>query len=378
MDAPPSGPADPWRLSAHRFAAEHLRPIAARVDRDDRLPDGTVEALARAGFLSLGTPELWGGRGGDARSIAGVLEELSWGCAAVGVLVAVHLSVASAPVLAWGTTEQKERYLRPLATGAQLGAFGLTEPGVGSDAASLRTRYERVGDGFVVHGRKMFISNAARAGFLLAFATSDPALGRHGISAFVVPTSAPGFSVNQRLDKLGLRGSDTTELVLDAVRLGPDALLGPEGAGLKVALSSLAGGRIGIAACALGVARAAFEELVGAVRRDDAEWKHGMLARAYADLASARALVDRAAARKDAGAPFAREASVAKLVASKAAVAIAHAAIDVAGADGLRAEAAAGRLLRDARVFPIVEGTTEIQERVLAREILTDREPNPL
>jgi alkylation response protein AidB-like acyl-CoA dehydrogenase len=379
VEGVPSGPADPWRVAAHAFAAERVRPEAVRIDRDDRLPDGLVEGLARGGFLSLGIPEEWGGRGGNSRSIAAVLEELSWGSAAVGVLAAVHLSVASAPILAWGTEEQKDRFLRPLATGAQIGAFGLTEPGAGSDAAGLRSRYRKVDEGFVLDGRKMFISNAARAGVVLVFATSDPGLGRQGISAFVVPTGTPGLSVAQRLDKLGLRGNETTELVLDGVALGPEALLGPEGSGLRVALSSLAGGRIGIAACALGVARAAFEEMRGNVRKDDADWKRPVLARAFAELAAARALVERAAARRDAGGPFSRDASVAKLVASRAAVAIASWGIDVAGPDGVRRGAAPERLLRDARVFPIVEGTTEIQEHVLARDLLADgAEPNPL
>ncbi len=202
------------------------------------------------------------------------------------------------------------------------------------------------------------------------FATRDPALGHRGISAFIVPPGTGGFSVAQRLDKLGLRGSETTELVLDGVRLPPDAMLGPEGDGLKVALQGLAGGRVGIAACALGVARAAFEEMRANVRAEDAEWKRTLLARAFADLAASRALVDRAAERKDAGVPYAADASVAKLVASRSAVSIAFAGVDVAGLAGTRSGTTAERLLRDARVFPLVEGTTEIQELILARSLL--------
>ncbi|MGP8077914.1 MAG: acyl-CoA dehydrogenase family protein [Thermoplasmata archaeon] len=378
MESARSGPQDPWRTAAHAFAAVRVRPEAARIDREDRIPPELLAGLAAEGLLALGIPAEWGGRGGNARAIAAVLEELSWASAAVGVLAAVHLSVASAPILAWGTPEQKGRLLRPLAAGALLGAFGLTEPDAGSDAAALRSRYQRVDGGFVLHARKMFISNTVRAGLVLVFATHDPTLGRRGISAFLVPSETPGVSVAQRLDKLGLRGSETNELVLEEVRLGPEALLGPEGGGLKVALSALAGGRVGIAACALGVARAAFEEMGAAVRKDDADWKRTLLARAYAELASARALVERAAARKDAGEPFARDASVAKLVASRAAVGIASWGIDVAGPDGVRSGAAPERLLRDARVFPIVEGTTEIQELVLARDLLADgTPPNP-
>ena len=356
-----------------------VEPVAAQIDRDDRIPPELVAALARDRFLALGTPAAWGGEPADARSIAAVLEELALGSAAIGVLVAVHLSVASAPIATWGTDGQKERYLRPLARGERLGAFGLTEPDTGSDAAAIRTRYRRDGERFVLDGRKMFISNAVSAGLVLAFATSDLALGRRGISAFVVPAGTPGFSVSRRLDKLGLRGSETTELVLESVTVGPESLLGPEGGGLKVALSALAGGRVGIAACALGVARAAFDEMLRRVGEDDVPWKRTALARSFAELSAAEALVERAAARRDAGEPFARDASVAKLVASRAANEIASRGVDVAGPDGARAGAAPERLLRDARVFPIVEGTTEIQELVLARELLATREErNPL
>ncbi|HTP55036.1 MAG TPA: acyl-CoA dehydrogenase family protein [Thermoplasmata archaeon] len=378
MERDASGSPETWRRAAHVFAVNHVRGAAAGIDREDRIPPALVQGLARERFLGLGIPVEWGGSDGTARTIAAVLEELSWGSAAVGVLTAVHLSVASAPIVAWGTAEQKDRLLPPMASGGRLGAFGLTEPDAGSDAASLRSRYRRTERGFVLEARKMFISNAVAGGIVLVFATRDPSVGRHGISTFLVPVESPGFSIAQRLDKLGLRGSETSELVLDSVALGPDALLGPEGAGLKVALSALAGGRVGIAACALGVARAAFDELRANVRRDDAEWKRTLLAQGYAELGAARALVERAAARKDSGEPFARDASVAKLVASRAAVRIASWGVDVAGAEGTRVGAPPERLLRDARVFPIVEGTTEIQELVLARELLADpSEPNP-
>jgi alkylation response protein AidB-like acyl-CoA dehydrogenase len=363
---------DDWRAAARSLVERHLRPIAGAIDRQDRVPETVVAELAAGGFLGLGIPPAWDGRGGDARVTAAVLEEIASASAAVAVLVAVHLSVCSAPILTWGTDGQKEAYLRGLARGTRIGAFALTEPGAGSDAAGLRTRYAAGDGGYVLTGSKMFISNAVSAGVVVLFATKDPALGHRGISAFIVPPGTAGFSVAQRLDKLGLRGSETTELVLDGVRLPPDALLGPEGSGLKIALASLAGGRVGIAACALGVARAAFDELRGAVARDDEPWKRHLLARAYAELAAARALVESAAARKDAGLPYVLEASVAKLTASRAAVWIASAGVDVAGARGVAAGAEPQRLLRDARVFPLVEGTTEVQELVIARRLLDD------
>ena len=365
----PNG-ASAWRSKAREIAVREVVPLAAAIDREDRVPERVVSALREGGLFGLGIPRAWDGSGGDARSIAAVLEELARGSAAVAVLLAVHLSVCASPILEWGTDAQREKYLRPLARGAGIGAFGLTEPGAGSDAASLATRYAREASGFRLRGTKMFTSNGVSAGAILVFATRDPALGHGGISAFIVPPGTPGFSVSQRLDKLGLRGSETTELVLENVPVPPDALLGPEGAGLKVALSALAGGRIGIASCALGVAEAAFEEMLRSVRANDEPWKRTLVARAFTDLASARALVATAAERRDAGAPSATEASAAKLVASRAAVSIASSGIDVAGAEGVRSHAVAARLLRDARVFPIVEGTTEIQELILGRHLL--------
>ena len=359
-----------WRARARRLAERDVLPIAEEIDRTDRVPDPVVRALREAGLFGLGIPRSWDGSGGDARSISAVLEELARGSAAVAVLLAVHLSVCAAPILEWGSDAQREKYLRPLARGDGIGAFALTEPGAGSDAGSLTTRYVSEPSGYRLRGTKMFTSNGVSAGAILVFATRDPALGHGGISAFVVPPGTSGFSVSQRLDKLGLRGSETTELVLDGVPVAPDGLLGPEGSGLKIALSALAGGRVGIASCALGVAQAAFDEMLRTVRRADEPWKRTLVARSFIDLASARALVDRAAERKDAGAAFVTEASAAKLVASRAAVSIASSGVDVAGPEGVRAGGVAERLLRDARVFPIVEGTTEIQELILGRNLL--------
>lgn len=359
-----------WRARAREFAERELRPRAAEIDRTDRLPDGLLAALARDGFLGLGIAPRWGGRGGGARELTAVLEELAVASPAVAVVLAVHLSVCAAPIAEWGTDAQRERYLPELAQGHRLGAFALTEPGAGSDAASLRTRYVREAGGFRLDGSKVFISNAESAGAIVLFATRDPSLGAPGISAFVVPPSTPGFSVAQRFDKLGLRGSETTELLLDRVALPPEALLGPEGKGLKIALSALAGGRVGIASCALGVARAAFEEMVRQLGEDDQEWKRHRLGRSYAELLGARALVEDAARRKDAGEEFVDQASAAKLLASTAAVTLASRGVEIAGAQGVRSGAAAERIFRDARVFPIVEGTTEIQELLLARRLL--------
>jgi butyryl-CoA dehydrogenase len=368
-------PVEEWRRRARSFSDAKVSPEAVRIDREDVVPDRLVGALAEEGFLGLGVPPEWGGVGGDTRSVVAVLEELARGSAAVAVLLAVHLSVCCAPLLVWGTDAQKERHLRPLARGERVGAFALTEPGAGSDTARLATRVDHDGDGYLLRGSKMFISNAERAGTVLVFATRDPALGHRGISAFILPAESPGYTVRQRMDKLGLRGSSTSEIVLEGVRVPEDARLGPEGAGLRVALGALTAGRVGIASCALGVAQAAFEEMRRTVQAGGSDAGRSELARAYADVEAARALVARAAARKDAGEPYVREASVAKLIASRVAVSVASAGVDLAGPSGVRSGAAPERLLRDARVFPIVEGTTEIQELILARELLDGPAP---
>ncbi|MCI4330490.1 MAG: acyl-CoA dehydrogenase family protein [Thermoplasmata archaeon] len=361
-----------WRARARSFADRRLAPIAEAVDRDDALPPTIRAELAEGGFFGLGLPPNWGGSGGDTRATVAVLEELAVQSPAVAVLLAVHLSVSAAPVLKWGSDDQRERFVRPMAQGRLLGAFALTEPSVGSDAARLSARYRAEGTGFVLNGAKMFITNGGSADVVLLFATRDPQEGHRGITAFMIPKGTPGFSVAQHLDKLGLRGSETTELVLEEVRLGPEHRVGPEGSGFRVAMEALVGGRVGIAACALGVARGAFEEMQLHAGARPEDWKRSCVARAFTHLSAARALVDVAAERKDAGASYENEASCAKLFASKAAVEIASRGLDVAGRAELRAWSRPERLFRDARVFPIVEGTTEIQELILGRSLVRD------
>jgi alkylation response protein AidB-like acyl-CoA dehydrogenase len=366
----PGVAAEAWRAKARAFSVEQILPLGESIDLADRLPEGMRSAIGRAGFLSVGLPEAYGGRPGDTRSVAAVIEEIARASATLGTLVSVHLSVCAQPIARWGTEEQKAEFLRPLAEGREVGAFALTEPGVGSDAARLACRYRRERDGYVLDGSKMFITNAAVAGVVLAFATVDPARRREGITAFLVPRGTAGYSIAQRLEKLGLRGSETNEVLFEGAWLPERSRLGREGEGLTIALESLAGGRVGISACALGVATAAYEELFKAVHADPQPYHKATLARAYVRLSSARSLVERAADAKDRGDPFVAEASAAKICASEAAVWIAGRAVDVLGADAVRAGARAQRLLRDARVFPIVEGTTEIQELILARALL--------
>jgi len=362
--------AEAWRVRARRFAEEVLTPVAPGIDATDVVPPKVLEGLAAAGFLGVGLPEEYGGRGDGARATVAVLEELAKGNAAVATMTAVHLSVAAAPIARWGTPGQKEAFLRPLTAGRILGAFALTEPSAGSDAARIATRYERVPTGFRIQGAKTFITDADLAGVVLAFATRDATLGHRGISAFLVPRGTPGFSIAQKLPKLGLHGSTTNELRFDGLELPPEALLGPEGEGFRVAMDALAGGRVGIAACALGVARAAWEAMRDAARRAPEDWKSAAVARAFVDVESAAALVERAARAKDLGRPYVPLASAAKLAASRAAVATASRAMEVEGRGAGTRGSLPERLLRDARVFPIVEGTTEIQELILGRELV--------
>jgi butyryl-CoA dehydrogenase len=359
-----------WRERARRFADTHLVPRSKEIDATDVVAPSTRQGLAEEGFLGLGLPEEYGGREGGARSVVAVLEELSRGNAAVATMTAVHLSVAGAPIARWGTPAQKERFLRPLTAGTILGAFALTEPSAGSDAARLTTAYTRHDGGFRLRGTKTFITDADLAGVVLAFATRDPSLGHRGISAFLVPPGTPGYSVAQRLPKMGLHGSTTTELLFDDAQLPEDAMLGPEGDGFRIALESLTGGRVGIAACALGVARAAFEAMRDSARAAPEDWKSAAVARAFVEVEAAAALVAAAATAKDAGRPFIPLASAAKLAASRAAVHVASQAMDVEGRSAGRLGGLTERLLRDARVFPIVEGTTEIQELILGRELV--------
>jgi alkylation response protein AidB-like acyl-CoA dehydrogenase len=358
-----------WRDAARRFRIDRIDPLADYIDRNDELPSSILDGMIQERFFGLTISSERGGVGAPASALPGVLEELARGSSAVAVMLAVHLSVCAAPISQWGTSEQKARCLPRLASGEWIGAFALTEPEVGSDSAHLATRYTASDSGYVVRGSKMFITNGGVAKVLVAFATRDPSLGPAGISAFVVEKQA-GVSVAQKLDKLGLHGSETTELVFTDAPLPPTALLGPEGSWLKIALGALMGGRLGIAACALGVAEAAYEELVAAAREHPGEAVRSEVARAFVDCLAARSLIERASTLRDTGQPYGNEASAAKLFASQVACRTAERAVDARGTDAISAHARCNRLYRDARVYPIVEGTTEIQEMILGRSIL--------
>jgi hypothetical protein len=358
-----------WVQRAHLFCKQKILPYASAYDIEEEIPQALLNEMAKEGFLGLTIPLEYGGSAAKTLTIGHVLEEMSAASLAVATGLAVHLSVASAPIARWGNDAQKARFLPHMAKGEWLGAFALTEPSTGSDAQHITTRYTKDGDGFRIDGSKTFITNGGIAQVVLVFATRDPSAGSRGMSCFLVEKGTHGFSESRHLSKLGLRGSKTSELLLDSCHVGSEALLGREGDGFKVAMTALEGGRVGISACSLGVARAALDCMKESVAEDSAEWMKVALARSYVDVEAARALMERAANLKDQGQDYGLAASSAKLFASQAAFRVASRAIDVAGMDGTKRGAVAERLFRDARVLTIVEGTTEIQELILGRSL---------
>jgi butyryl-CoA dehydrogenase len=360
---------------ARDFAREHVAPIALEIDRDGRFPHETVKRLGQLGLLGIMVPERWGGSGADAVSYVVALEEISKACASHGVIMSVNNSLYCDPVWKQGTDEQRARFLRPAAAGQALGCFALTEPEAGSDARNQRTRAVRDGDHWVITGRKLFISTGREATFVLVFAQTDPARAHRGITAFVVEKGTPGLSVSKTEDKLGIRASDTAELVFDGCRV-PDAnRLGPEGQGFHIALATLDGGRIGIAAQAVGIAAGAYERAVAYARERHAFGvpigQHQMVQWMLADMATAiegaRLLTLKAATLKDAGRPYTKEASMAKLFAAETAMKVATDAVQVHGGYGYIREAEVERAFRDAKITQIYEGTSQIQKLVIAR-----------
>jgi butyryl-CoA dehydrogenase len=358
---------------ARDFTAAEIEPHAADWDREHRFPSDLIAKLAGLGLMGACIPEEFGGAGADFLSYILVLEELSRGDAGVGVTVAVHTSAGTLPIVAHGTSEQQNEYVPPLARGEKLGAFALTEPEAGSDAASLRTRAEADGDGWAITGTKRWTTNGGRRGTIVLFARTDA-----GISCFLVDGGADGVEVAREEEKLGLNSSSTVDLALNRVRVGPDQLLGKDGKGFKIAMQTLDGGRIGIAAQALGIAQAAYEvaRSYALERRQFGkriaefqaiQWK---LADMATEIEAARGLVYRAAALRDAGEPHAEAGAMAKLFASGVARRQTAEAIQVLGGAGYTKDFPAERYYRDAKITEIYEGTSEIQRLVIARSIL--------
>ena len=359
------------------IAEAEIVPNATSWDREHRFPDELYPKLAELGLMGVCVPEEYGGAGGDFVSYVLVLEELSRADAGVGVTVAVHTSATTLPILAFGTEEQRTRFVPPLARGEAFGAFALTEPGAGSDAGSLRTVAEPEGDEWVITGSKQWITNGSRAGTFVLFARTDPATaGARGVSCFIL--DAEHVRVTREEEKLGLHSSTTSDLVIEGARVGRDRLLHDEGRGFRVAMATLDGGRIGIAAQALGIAQAAYDvALAYAQEREQfgrrigdfqaIQWK---LADMATEIDAARLLTYRAAWLKQEGRPHTAEGAKAKLFASEMARRQTAEAIQILGGVGYTKEFPVERYYRDAKITEIYEGTSEIQRLVIARSIL--------
>jgi alkylation response protein AidB-like acyl-CoA dehydrogenase len=365
------------RDTMRAFAQEQLAPNAARWDRESHFPRAELAALGEVGALGMVVPDRWGGAGMDYVSLAVALEEIAAGDGATSTIVSVQNSVVCGPIAAFGTDLQKEKYLKPLASGAKLGCFCLSEPHVGSDAAAITTRAERRGDDYVLNGVKQFIPSGKHADVAIVFAVTDRSAGKKGISAFIVDTATPGYIAARLEDKLGQHASDTAQIVFEDCRAPAANLLGREGDGYHIALANLETGRIGIAAQSVGMARAAFEAALAYARERKTFGKpiidHQAVNFRLADMATeievARQMVWHAAALRDAGEPCLREASMAKLFASEMAERVCSAAIQVHGGYGYVADFPVERIYRDVRVCQIYEGTSDIQRLVIGRAL---------
>ncbi|HJO96404.1 MAG: acyl-CoA dehydrogenase family protein [Rhodospirillales bacterium] len=363
--------------AAKRFAAERLAPFAAQWDREHTFPAEAVAELGTLGFLGMLVPDEWGGGGAGYLAYALAVEEIAAGDGSVSTIMCVQNTLIALPLLRFATEAQKKHLLGPVARGETLGCFCLTEPQAGSDAGNLKTRARRDGDGWVLSGTKQFITSGARADLAVVFAVSEPKAGKNGISAFLVPTDNPGYSVARIEDKLGQNASDTAQVVFDDLRLEADALLGDENGGYRIALSTLEGGRIGIAAQAVGMARAAYEAALAYAQEREAFGKpiigHQAVAFRLADMATgieaARQLIHHAATLADAGQPCRKEAAMAKLFASETAEKVCSDAIQVHGGYGYLKDFPVERIWRDVRVCRIYEGTSDIQRLIISREI---------
>jgi butyryl-CoA dehydrogenase len=366
--------------TARRFADAELLPNAAKIDKCGEFPADKVRMLAELGFLGMAVDEKWGGAGLDNLSYAIAMEEVSRGCASTGVIMSVNNSLVCDPIKRYGDDAQRKRWLVPLAKGARLGCFALSEPGSGSDAAGMRTTAIRDGDHYVVNGTKNWITNGKEADVCVLIVHTDPSERHRGISALIVDREQSPYGIGKVEDKLGIKGSSTTSLVFENCRVPVANRLGEEGEGFKVAMSTLDGGRIGIAAQALGIARIAFEEALAYSREREAFGKKigdfGAIREMLADMATeidaARLLIWQAAVAKDEGRPFGKLSAMAKLYASEMSARVTHKGLQIHGGYGYVKEYNAERHCRDARITEIYEGTSEIQRLVIARE--TQRE----
>ena len=366
------------RTLFHDFAENEVKPLAQEVDETERFPEETVEKMKKLGFMGIPQPKEYGGQGCDTLTYVLCVEELSKVCATTGVIVSAHTSLGSDPIKKFGTPEQIQKYLVPLASGEKLGAFGLTEPNAGTDASGQQTKAVLEGDHYVLNGSKIFITNGGKADIYIIFAMTDKSKGTRGISAFIVEKDFPGFRIGTKEKKMGIRGSSTTELIFENCIVPKENLLGKEGQGFKIAMQTLDGGRIGIAAQALGIAEGAFEETVkyGKERkqfgRPIAKFQNTqfVLADLKTKIEAAKLLVYRAAVAKDTQKIYSVEAAMAKLMAAEVAMEVTTKAVQLHGGYGYTREYDVARMMRDAKITEIYEGTSEVQRMVISGALL--------
>jgi alkylation response protein AidB-like acyl-CoA dehydrogenase len=367
------------RQAVRDFCASEFAAHAARWDQEGAVPHDAVTRLAAEGYLGMSIPEEWGGLGWDSRTVSMVIEEMARVSAALAIMIAVHNSVGAYPIYRWGTDEQRRRYL-PRLVSSECGAFSLSEPGAGSDAAAIESTARRQGDHYVLSGSKNWVTNGLHAGLYTVYAKTDKSAGHRGISAFIIERDTPGLVIGKPEDKMGLRGSDTVGLSLNDLRIPVGQRLGEEGEGFKIALAALDTGRIGVAAQAIGVMQAAFEEAVRYAQQRRAfgsplskiQAIQFKLAEMERRIQASRLLMQRASWLKDMDRPFSREAAMAKLYASEAATWVTHQAIQIHGGYGYVKDYPVERYYRDARVMEIYEGASEIQRLIIARSLLKD------
>ncbi|WFU12731.1 acyl-CoA dehydrogenase family protein (plasmid) [Rhizobium sp. CB3090] len=362
---------------ARNFARERLAPGAAKRDREHLFPREELKEMGELGLLGMLVPEVYGGSDTGIVAYAAALEEIAAGDGPCSTIMSVHSSVGCVPILKFGNEEQRQRFLPKLASGEWIAGFALTEPQAGSDASNLKTRARRDGDHYVLDGAKQFITSGKNAHVIIVFAVTDPDAGKKGISAFIVPTDMAGYEVIRVEEKLGLHASDTCQIAFNSMHIPIDLRLGSEGEGYRIALANLEGGRIGIAAQAVGMARAAFEAARDYARERSAFGKpiieHQAVAFRLADMAvrieAARQLVFHAASLREAGLPCLSEASMAKLFASEMAERVCSDAIQIHGGYGYMADYPVERIYRDVRICQIYEGTSDVQRMVIARNL---------
>ncbi|AIY84343.1 MULTISPECIES: acyl-CoA dehydrogenase [Clostridium] len=366
------------RQMVREFAINEVKPIAAEIDETERFPMENVEKMAKLGMMGIPFSKEYGGSNGDVLSYILAVEELSKVCGTTGVILSAHTSLCASLINEFGKPAQKEKYLTPLAKGEKIGAFGLTEPGAGTDAAGQQTTAVLDGDNYILNGSKIFITNGGVAETFIIFAMTDKSKGTKGISAFIVEKDFPGFSIGKVEEKMGIRASSTTELIMENCIVPKENLIGQEGRGFGIAMKTLDGGRIGIAAQALGIAEGALEEAVSYLKErkqfgrslsafQGLQW---MVAEMSTKIEAARYLVYKAAFNKQAGIPYSIDAARAKLFAADVAMEVTTKAVQLFGGYGYTKEYPVERMMRDAKITEIYEGTSEVQKMVIAGSIL--------